>query len=110
MARIVEPTNVDTNLVYKILAAFGSLWAIVSSAVYFPLRKRVNELEELMRNTYSKPETVEAIELRRQPIEHELKKLNQNTERLSECVRNLTYSISSLQQWQAKQEGRQERD
>ena len=106
----MEPSNLDTNLIYKILAIFGSLWAVASSAVYFPLKKRVSRVEEKVDNTYSKEGVVEAIELRQQPIEHELRKLNQNTEHLSECVSKLSSTIGALQRWQAKQEGRQERD
>ena len=103
-------TPIPTNLVFKILAGGGILWGIVSSAVYFPLRKKVGILEDRVNNMYTKPETVEAIELRQQPIEHELRKLNQNTEHLSECVSKLSSTIGALQRWQAKQEGRQERD
>lgn len=91
---------------YKIVAGVASLWAVISTAAILPLRKQLNRMGEKVDNMYSKKEVVEQIEFRQQLLMDELHRLNQNIGHLSECTSKLTDKIMSINEWQAREEGR----
>lgn len=80
---------------YKIMGVVASVWAVASTAVYFPIRNKANDLEKRM----------QAIEIEQAEQRSQTSQMKDSVDRLTEVTERLARTLQEQEAWRNRMIG-----
>lgn len=96
----------EPYVIWKAVAAIGSIVAVGNALIIKPLRDRITTLESKIDDRYTKKETVEQIDSRLRPLEQSVNNLNDTLKEFKQSVDHLSEHVTDLKLWQQREIGR----